>query len=1464
MQFNDNGTFGADTGIYTYDPAATLLKVFGGGTTYKVNAHGINGNNDLTVSGNYTGSNALIDIIAPAGDTELIYSNLTGSIGNGTTVTGDTSGATGTIDYDNGTDTVWLSNVSGSFQNGEGITTDNGDTATLVSSAVSSTDTFSYSENLGPRGALDMTGSAQSLPNGLVVTFASTTGHVTGEWSIGIGSRKPVIGSVLTNAFKLSNGSSTLSLNPVASGGTDYSLVFPGNQGTAGQTLINDGSGNLTWGSAGGSPAGSSLDAQFNNGGVFGADTGIYTYDPASTLLKVFKSGATTYSIVPYKVNGPDDLSVSGGYTGTTAVLNIVGQVGDTKILYTSRSSSSGGETVVTGDISGATGTVDYDNQTDTVWITNVSGTFQDGEGITFDNGDRATLTTSTITAGDIFSYSEDLGPADALEMTGGAQSLPNGLVVQFATTTGHKNGQWTITKTGTTPVLGSIETNTFKLSNGTDTLSLVAPVAGGGNYSLVFPTGQGSAGKTLINDGSGNLTWGSAGGSPAGSSLDAQFNNGGVFGADTGVYTYDPASTLLKVLSGGLSTYSVTPRDLVGNNDLTVSGGYSGGTVSINVISQAGITKISYNSLSGFLNNGTTVTGNNSGATGTIVYDNRTDIVWLSNVSGTFQDGEGITDNVGDTATIASSSITTGDLFNYREGNGPTNYLEMTGLPQLLPNGLVIQFGSPTGHARGNWRISVTSTSPTAGSIETNTFKLSNGTDTLSLVAPVAGGGNYSLVFPTGQGSAGQSLINDGSGNLTWGSASGGLIGSTNGVTVGGSAGSTSETWLGYLAGANSNSNSKTGTVFVGNYAGSYGNDLAYDTFIGNGAGSSTSTISNSFFAGESSGDGASTVSGSIFIGNHSGKSVNGAAHSIFIGEAAGSYDTLSNYSSGGTSILIGDYTSTGGFSNSIVLGAHATNTATNQFYLADNITNFNLAGVNYNFPTVQAGAQNEVLVNNGSGTLTWSTQVVQMGVTGDTIYTPDLGAGQGATLNPPSLNGKNIFLGVNTGSGAINAHQSVFIGYNAGVNDTTGESGTFVGANAGYNATNITGGETFIGSGAGFLAAYASGSQFFGTNSGDQATNAYSSTFLGINTGYKATNAANSIFIGLDAGSGDTVDNVTIDGRYSILIGDHTSTGGNSDSIALGAFAQNTLQNQFVVGSNTGSISQQVPINQMVIEGSGGQSCTLNTSGGAPSCTSDQRLKTNITDLSTNALATLTKVRTVTFNWIAGSDTTNQYIGFLAQDLQQYYPQLVSTAPNGYLQVNYAGITPVLVESIRELNLKLTNIEAVAATTDQTFITNLISWLGDSLNKLTAIHVDKQICIGQTCITESDLQQFKTWEASQGTTSSGSSSPSISSGTGGSSPSTATGDTTASPTTDPSVSSTPVTDPSTTGTPVVDPSTTTTPASDPSTSSTPSVTPPSDPSSSTPSTSASDPSASSAPSAPASDPSASASTGQ
>jgi hypothetical protein len=294
---------------------------------------------------------------------------------------------------------------------------------------------------------------------------------------------------------------------------------------------------------------------------------------------------------------------------------------------------------------------------------------------------------------------------------------------------------------------------------------------------------------------------------------------------------------------------------------------------------------------------------------------------------------------------------------------------------------------------------------------------------------------------------------------------------------------------------------------------------------------------------------------------------------------------------------------------------------------------------------------------------------------------------------------------------------------------------------------STNSLGSETWLGANAGGGSGSTTSTVFIGDNAGINAGNASYSVFLGKNAGSGASGANDSIFIGNGAGQSDTVNDSS--GGTSILIGENTSTGARPNSIALGTGATNTASNQFMVGSSG------TPITSMVITGASGQTCLLQPGTGV-SCTSDQTLKTNIVDIPGDTLDTLSQLRTVTYNWISDPNGA-QMIGFLAQDMQLHYPELVTTDPNGKLAVNYASVTPLLVEAIRELGLKVAPMMDLT-TTDNSFVGQLITWLGNSANGIFNLYAKtfigseadlNSLCMtdssgAKTCITKSQLDQI------------------------------------------------------------------------------------------------------------------------
>ncbi len=146
----------------------------------------------------------------------------------------------------------------------------------------------------------------------------------------------------------------------------------------------------------------------------------------------------------------------------------------------------------------------------------------------------------------------------------------------------------------------------------------------------------------------------------------------------------------------------------------------------------------------------------------------------------------------------------------------------------------------------------------------------------------------------------------------------------------------------------------------------------------IGSGGSSligSTTTLGNETWLGNQAGNGTGSTVYTVFLGEGAGNGATTADHSIFIGEDAGAGDGVDN-TGGGSSILIGNNTSTGSFSNSIALGQGATNTASNQLMIADAYTQLSLRGINYTLPSGD-GTSGSVLTTDGSGGLSWQDVV-------------------------------------------------------------------------------------------------------------------------------------------------------------------------------------------------------------------------------------------------------------------------------------------------------------------------------------------------------------------------------------------------------------------------------------------------------------------------------------------------------
>ena len=147
-----------------------------------------------------------------------------------------------------------------------------------------------------------------------------------------------------------------------------------------------------------------------------------------------------------------------------------------------------------------------------------------------------------------------------------------------------------------------------------------------------------------------------------------------------------------------------------------------------------------------------------------------------------------------------------------------------------------------------------------------------------------------------------------------------------------------------------------------------------------------------------------------------------------------------------------------------------------------------------------------------------------------------------------------------------------------------------------------------------------------------------------------------------------------------------------------------------------NTPQISNTFDINLVAGKSSwlfGNNGCVYNKD----SCysKSDIRTKENIENIC-NPLEIINNLNGITYN-SKDDETKRQKYGYIAQDVEKILPSLVSEHPkNNYKHVSYIGLVPILSEGIKQM-------------------------AKDNKEKITT----KQLCIGDTCIDENELQYLK-----------------------------------------------------------------------------------------------------------------------
>lgn len=100
-----------------------------------------------------------------------------------------------------------------------------------------------------------------------------------------------------------------------------------------------------------------------------------------------------------------------------------------------------------------------------------------------------------------------------------------------------------------------------------------------------------------------------------------------------------------------------------------------------------------------------------------------------------------------------------------------------------------------------------------------------------------------------------------------------------------------------------------------------------------------------------------------------------------------------------------------------------------------------------------------------------------------------------------------------------------------------------------------------------------------------------------------------------------------------------------------------------------------------------------------------SDRRLKKNIETIEDGSLEKLLQLRAKTYHYIDDETMDQKAYGFIAQEVQQVFPDFVQEVDDGsgFLSMNYGNVGVVTVKAVQELNAKVVALENELAQKDK-----------------------------------------------------------------------------------------------------------------------------------------------------------------
>ncbi|MCK9371289.1 tail fiber domain-containing protein, partial [Candidatus Dojkabacteria bacterium] len=172
----------------------------------------------------------------------------------------------------------------------------------------------------------------------------------------------------------------------------------------------------------------------------------------------------------------------------------------------------------------------------------------------------------------------------------------------------------------------------------------------------------------------------------------------------------------------------------------------------------------------------------------------------------------------------------------------------------------------------------------------------------------------------------------------------------------------------------------------------------------------------------------------------------------------------------------------------------------------------------------------------------------------------------------------------------------------------------------------------------------------------------------------------------------------------------------------------------------------------------------CDVNPTTTALVCSSDINLKKNILTIKEEKEFILQTIPDITgkstydkfmnltpvkYNWKTEEDGVPKHVGFIAQEVEQIFPDLVFTdATTGRKSVALTNLIPYTVEVIQEMNLKIKDLASLDISSSTSLGSLIKNFLTNAENTIGSVFFGevntKKLCLDDLCITKDELKKI------------------------------------------------------------------------------------------------------------------------